>query len=161
MPQYHWKFVFAKDFVAILAASVGALRSYTDSWDHLKTCDPAWKTFVLYLAVIAVALTVIEISRWAVWLVRGELRKGDSQPQESSGAPSLVLINSSNLKIAFLFFLAGAPLLVLSHFLGGPTPCMPLAQSFSIPFALGSIAFALGLLMIASGLIHEAPPAKH
>jgi hypothetical protein len=161
MVRYHWKFVFAKDFVAILGASLGALRSYTDSWDRVKTCDPTWKTFVFYLAVIAVALTVIEISRWAVWRVREKAREGDSQAQATYSATSLVSINSSNLKTALLFSLAGGFLLLLSRLLGGPTLCVPVASNFSFPFALGSLAFALGLLMIASGLIHEAPSGKH
>jgi hypothetical protein len=155
------KFVFAKDFVAVLAGLLGALRSYTDSWDHLKTCHPTWRGFVFYVAVIAVALTVIEIFRWAIWLMRGEFRKGDAQTQEDYGATSLVFTNSSSLKADLLFFAAGAILLLLSILVGGPSPCMPVARSFSVPFVLGSLTSALGLLMIASGLIHESPPAKH
>jgi hypothetical protein len=155
MLRYNWKFILAKDFVAILAALVGALRSYTDSWDHTKSCDPTWHEFLLYVAPLIAALIVIEIFRWAVWVLRGIFRNRNERLQENEDVSSLALISATNLKSSLLSLAAGAVLLLLARLVGGPAPCMPPYPNFSLSFVLGSIICVLGLLMIANGVVHE------
>jgi hypothetical protein len=159
MFQYHWKLVFAKDFVAILAALVWALRNYTDTWDHTKSCDPTWHGFLLYVALLIAALTVIEIFSWGIWALRGVFHKRHGQLQMTEERTSLVLVNAGNLKGSLLSFAAGLVLLVLSRWVGGPAPCKPLYGNFwSLSFVLGSIICGLGLLTVANGVIREERP---
>ena len=156
MLRYHWKLVFAKDLVAILAALVWALRSYTDAWEHTKKCDPSWYGFLSYVALLIAVLTVIEIFRWAIWVLRGVFHKRREPLQLGKATTSLILINAVNLKSSLLSLAAGLVLLLLSNFAGGLTPCEPLHPNFwSWSFVLGSVICGLGLLTIANGLIHE------
>jgi hypothetical protein len=58
MRRYHWKLVLVRDFFALIAALIWALRSYTDSWDRTKRCDPTWQGFLSYIVLIVATLTV-------------------------------------------------------------------------------------------------------
>ena len=154
MIRYHWKFVLARGLAAILVALVWALRSYTDGWEHTRKCDPTWYGFLLYLVLAIAALTVIELFRWAIWVLRRVFYKRHDQSQMDQETTSLVLINSTNFKSSLLKLAAGLALLLLSNLVGGPTPCEPLHPEF-LSFVIGSIICGLGLLTIASGVIHE------
>jgi hypothetical protein len=155
MRRYHWKLVLVRDLFALLAALLWALRSYTDAWDRTKRCDPTWQGFVSYVLLIVAVLTAIEIVRWAVWLFRRVFRHGDKHIH-AEDTTSFVLINSTNIKVALLNVAGGALLLLLSVFLGGPTPCEePSRNIWSWSFVLGCLFCGLGFLTIATGLIRE------
>jgi hypothetical protein len=152
--------VLVRDLFALLAALLWALRSYTDAWDRTKRCDPTWQGFLSYVVLIVAALTAIEMFRWAVWRLRRVFRRGDKQIQ-AEDTTSLVFINSTNLKVALLNVAAGALLLLLSVFLGGPTPCEELHRNiWSWSFVLGCLICGLGFLRIANGLIREESSAS-
>jgi hypothetical protein len=156
MLRYNWKFALAKSFAAIVVALVWALRSYTDSWNHTKKCDPSWYEFVLYLGLVVAALTVIELFRWGISVLRRLFHKRHGQSQLDEDTTSLVLINGTNFKTSLLKLAVGSALLLLSTLVGGPSPCEPLRPNFwSLSFVVGCILCGLGLLTIANGVIHE------
>jgi hypothetical protein len=66
MRKYHWKFVLARDLMALLAALLWAGRSYTSTYLE-KTCNPDWLGFSLYAAAIVSPLLVIELLCWVLW----------------------------------------------------------------------------------------------
>jgi hypothetical protein len=154
MRRYHWKFVLVRDLFALLAALVWALRSYTDAWDRTKRCDPTWQWFLSYVLSIVAVLTAIEVIRWTAWFFR-RFRHRDERIHVED-ANSLVFINSRNFRVALLDVAAGLLLLLLSVFLGGPTPCEDSYRNiWSWSFVLGCLVFGLGFLTIANGLIRE------
>jgi hypothetical protein len=156
MRRYHWKFVIGRDFFALLAAFIWALRNYTDRWDSKKICNPTWQGFLSYVVLVVAALILIELCCWTIWLLRGVSRRSRKLQQLDEHPTPSVFINTNDLKAGVLNLAAGLLLLWLSIFAGGPTPCEPL-RTHGRPWSLflGSILCGLGILTIANGCVRE------
>lgn len=157
MRRYHWTFVLARVFIAIVVGLVWALRNYTDSWDHTKRCDPTWQGFLTYFALIVGAVTLIEILRWAIWFLRGVFQNSRDDLQVDEESNATVSFNTTDSKIGLLNCGIGLILLIISSLVGGPTPCLSLHSAlWSWAFFLGCIVCGLGVLTIANGVVRES-----
>jgi len=160
MRRYHWKFVIVRDFVALLAAFIWALRNYTDRWSSQKSCDPTWQGFLSYVVLVVAALILIEVCCWTIWRLGGLFQRSHKLSQLDEDPTASVFIIMTDLKTFILNLAAGLLLLLLSVFVGGPTPCEPLNNhGWSWSLFLGSAICGLAVLSIANGFVREQRPA--
>ncbi len=155
MNQYHWKFVLVRDLFAFVAALVWSVRSYAGTIFRPGICNPTWAGFLSFVALVIATLAVIEFFAWAIWLLRTMSQRSYMSPV-AGDRTFLVLVNTRNIKGSLLKFVAGLLLVLLSIFVGGPSPCGPLhREPWSWPFFLGCLICGLGFLTIADGCVRE------
>jgi len=155
MIQYHWKFVLARDFFALLAALAWSVQSYAGTIFRPRICNPTWAGFLSFAALVIATLAVIEFFGWTIWFLRRMSQRSYMRPV-AGDVTFLVLVNTRNIRGSLLKFVAGLLLVVLSKFVGGPSPCEPLHRDpWSWPFLLGCLICGLGFLTIADGCVRE------
>jgi hypothetical protein len=158
MHRYNWPLVLLRNFFALVCAFCFAIISYSGSELSAQICNPTWRLAFSFVVIVLSTLAVIEVLHWTAWFLWEQFQQDRNH---LLGAAPRILFKPFRLKVFVLGLVAGGLLLLLSAYVGGPTPCAPVrSDRGSWRFFVGSLAFGVGLLSFANGLVYEDHPSS-